>query len=224
MSIQPTKSIRALSPYQQVLLIHADSDYVTARVLYYTGSFYPQVLRLCRDALEKYLKLLLLKVMEDRAPQDKEADAYLMRFGHHLIKLREACCRQAKVSYAQGKQRPDYPGHPELHLLDDKRFVSTVEMVERNHYEVSTRYPKTFSFPGSIVQMFDRMIHGVRNWCLELTETTPLEVIHMLTVAAIPEKWPELNEEKWPELNEEFISAAFHHQNKKFLLGNKHVP
>ena len=188
---QLVKSVESLTSYRRGWLIHADSDYVAVRVLYYVGSLYPQVLRLCRDALEKYLKLLLLELMGDQAPPDgKEADECLQKkFGHDLVKLREAC-----VSHARDMGRM---------VLRNRPFVNGIEMLKSEQYETSARYPAELSFAGNTVQIFDHLIHDVGDVCLKLSQETPLEVV--IRTLGLSEA------AGWPCLNREIVVDGFHH-------------
>ena len=183
-------SFDSLSPYRRWLLVHADADYVSARVLYYLNICYPKVAFLCREALEKYLKLLLLHIHH---VSDDQADLFLRRYNHGLS---EICDTVAQVARERQELRFQM-------IFEESFFKNSVAMMES--YRSSTRYPGFFALPGSIVETADRLIENVREFCLRMTPS-PLEVV-------LKRLGPM---EGWPSTNGQLVTVAFYHENRKY--------
>ncbi len=196
-----TTTLDQLTPFQQWMLRHADSDYVAARLIYYTNTCYPVVPFLCREAVEKYLKLLLLRIK--RIP-DTEAGAEIRSYRHRLVEILKAC----QSSTANESD-------PRLWMLSkDKQLIDSVSFVDDQRYEAVARYPNTFALPGNVVQIFDSLISQVRDFYLEMKDTNPLEIVFDRLGQMVG----------WPIQNKQLVTTAFHDQNEKFLLQNLHAP
>lgn len=182
-----------LTPFQQWMLRHADSDYVAARLIYYSNTCYIVVPFLCREAVEKYLKLLLLRVK--RIP-DADADAECKHYGHRLVDILNAC-----RSAVAGQNEPRWGM-----LSRHDQLMDHVSLVDGQRYEAKARYPNTFPLPGNIVQIFDTLISSVRDFYLEMKDVNPLEVVfdRLGPMAG------------WPPTNRELVTVAFHHENEKY--------
>ena len=175
--------------YQKRLLLLADGDYVAARVLFYHGSFYPVVIRLLREALEKYLKLLYLLLAD---VPDREADGRLRVFNHRLGNVAAECAK-----LANGDLRYTM-------VLTHPRFRNILEMSDQGKYETVTRYPAPFVVPGSIVDIFDHAIKNTRSDLLGVDDD-PVDRVEM---------WKNMPE--WRSIDSVTIRRAFHHANKRF--------
>ena len=175
--------------YQKRLLLLADGDYVAARVLFYHGSFYPVVIRLLREALEKYLKLLYLLLAD---VPDREADGRLRKFNHRLGNVAAEC---AKLANRDSRYTM---------VLTHPHFRDILEMQDQGKYETVTRYPADFSVPGNIVDIFDHAIKDTRSGLLGVDDDP---VDRVVTWKDIPE---------WGFVDSATIRRVFHHANKRF--------
>lgn len=181
----------SLSTYQQWLLRHADSDYVAARVLYFTGYFYPQVLSKLHEALEKHVKLLYLILT---GIPDQKADGVLKKYRHRLGVLRQDC-----VSAAGHDARIRI-------AIEDQHFVGAIHDLDTYNYQATARYPGPFAVSSSsIVQIFDEMIFRIRDFCLRIDQS-PVKVVFE-NVGSLAE---------WPPVKSEFVRQAFYHDNPTY--------
>ena len=187
--VKTISNLEKYTAYQKRLLQLADGDYVAARVLYYFGSVYPVVIRLLREALEKYLKLLYLLLAD---MPDREADGRIRVFNHCLGNVAAECAK-----LANGDLRYTT-------VLTDRYFQGILKMSDKGKYGTVTRYPAAFTVPGNIVDIFDHAVKDTRSNLLGVDDD-PVDRA---------ETWKDIP--GWRSVDSATLRRAFHHANKRF--------
>jgi len=143
MSIQETLNILACDNFRK----QADYDYISARNNY-RMELRQQFLWMCQQAIEKYLKaILLFNGLSSRYINIEIRKGKNIEFGHDLVKL-----------FSKIKQI-DY-----LHFSFDAEIVKFLEYL--NDFGAKNRYMSYFSYVDSrAIQTLDKAVWHIRKYC-----------------------------------------------------------